>query len=193
MLGYVFAYGSLVAEHVLGPPEGSTARAAPVWGELVGWARRWNVAMENLAPESDDKFFAEEETGRRPDVFGVWLNVDRAPGVRCNGLALPVDEEALRALDRRERNYARIEVTDDFRPGLGHPVWTFTGRAAARERFRRGHAAGRAFVSGRYRERVEAGFAAGGEEVLRAYRASTETPRCPVRDDLRLVRAPGGV
>lgn len=187
-LGYVFGYGSLVAETAPLELGDGLDPAQATWGALRGWRRCWNVAMHNRAGANDDKFFVEGETGDRPDLYAAWLNIERAPGAACPGLAVPMDEARLRQFDLRERNYRRLEVTPDFEPALGGPVWAYVGRPEARARFERGRAEGSVVVSGAYLERVEAAFAAAGAPTLAAYRRSTVPPACPVRADLRLVR-----
>jgi hypothetical protein len=112
--------------------------------------------------------------GSRPAVFVAFLDVVEQPGARVNGVCVPVDDDALAALDLRERNYVRREVTDLMDPGAGAgaTVWTYVGSEAGRERLRRGRAENRAVVSAEYLARVRAGFAALGTAELEALQAS---------------------
>ena len=146
---FVFAYGSLVQGQ-----QGMPCR-------LRGYRRCWNVAMDNRRTFPGYKYYLDDETGERPEVFVAFLNVLADPGALVDGVALPVDAEALAALDRREFSYERVDVThvaDD----LGGPVYVYLGRCAARARFETGRQSGRAVVSRAYVENVRAGFAAFG-------------------------------
>jgi len=90
-------------------------------------------------------------------------------------------------LDRRERNYRRVEVTDhlDTRLPDGGAVWAYVGLRASRERAARGRREGRLVVSRGYYERVRDGFAAIGERAT--FSRLTGPRRAPVAD-LVLVR-----
>ena len=49
-----------------------------------------------------------------------------------NGVALKVGPDELPALDERERNYERREVTGQLSVSLGGRVWAYVGRRAGR-------------------------------------------------------------
>jgi hypothetical protein len=86
-----------------------------------------------------------------------------------------VHADELRALDARERNYDRVDVTALVGDARGR-VWAYTGSAAGRARLDDGLRRGAAAVSRGYREHVEAGFRALGADELAAYHASTDPP-----------------
>src|SRR5947209_11229492 len=98
---FVFGYASLV-----GAREAAAAPAAT----LIGYAREWNVAMDNSATIPGYRYFVDRD-GSRPAIFVTFLNV--APDTRCsvNGVLLDAASGALERFDRRERNYRRIDVT----------------------------------------------------------------------------------
>ena len=104
MTDYVFGYASLVALE--------DADALP--GRLRGFRRHWGVAMNNWEGGEDAKHWLDRETGERPHIRVAYLDICERPGSAVNGLALPVDATRLDALDAREINYARIEVSDAF-------------------------------------------------------------------------------
>ena len=147
---FVFGYGSLV----------SGAEGVPC--RLRGFRRVWNVAMENRRTIPGYKYYLDEGSGERPEVFVTFLNVLASAGDVVTGLAVPVDGDALAALDRREFSYERTDVTELVEEDLGGPVFVYLGRCAARARFERGRRTGRAVVSRAYVENVRAGFAAFG-------------------------------
>lgn len=200
--GYVFGYGSLVADAL--PLSLSVGDAvAPVWGQLHGHRRSWTVAMRNRERVNDPKHVVEQATGRRPDVWVTYVTLDADPAATVNGVAVPVDADRLAVFDAREVNYERIEVGAAFVADRGEawpppvpadvaplPVWTYVASAAGRSRYEDGRRQGRAVVRGAYRERVEAAFRTRGDGAWRAYQASTTPPAVPTVDGLRLVRVP---
>jgi cation transport regulator ChaC len=181
---WVFAYGSLLpAGHVV-LPEGAVA------ADLVGWRRSWSVAMDNGVDLPGYKHY-EAPGGVRPDVMVCYLGVDEHPGAVVNGVALQVGADELPALDERERNYERREVTGQLSARLGGRVWTYVGRRAGRSRARRGHRERRLAVASSYLERVLAGF-----DLLRQRRRFemlTEPPSAPIADLAVVHHAPPAV
>ena len=177
---YLFGYGSLAAR------SGSAC-------ELRGYRRRWSVAMDNTRTIPGYKYYVDARSGTRPSVFVAFLDLQRATVDHAvNGLAFEVSARELAALDRRERNYRRVEVTRDLDPAPeGARIWAYVGTADAHERAERGLAEGRLVVSGEYARSVAAGFAALGPAADARYRASTDDPPCPVADLRRVDLAPG--
>lgn len=165
---WVFGYGSLAAA-----PETAEARGGHA-AELRGHRRRWGVAMDNGRDLPGYKWYRLRPTGERPRAFVAFLDLSPGDGA-VNGLCLPVDAAALRHLDARERNYERVDVTEQV-AGLRGRVWTYVGSAAGRERLARGVRDGRALISREYLDDVEHGFRALGDDALAAYRASTDPP-----------------
>ena len=168
---FVFGYGSLL--------RGGTG----VPCRLEGHRRRWGVAMDNRRTFPGYKYFLDGQTGERPEVFVAFLDASTEPGAHVDGLAFAVGETALAALDARERNYGRVDVTDRLDRSLGGPVWAYLGLEEARARYEAGVRAGTAVVARAYVEDVRAGIVAAGLGF------DTEPPPVPVRD-LTLVRVP---
>jgi len=159
----VFGYGSLL-RHQGGVP-----------CHVLGHRRTWNVAMDNRRTIPGYKYYVDPETGERPPVHVTFLNLYPAAEGRVNGIAFPVTAKALDQLDRRERNYDRIDVTPLLDMDLGGTVWTYLGSNAARERF----AAGTAVVSQEYFDAVREHFASVGG--LDAFDRSTDRLTVPLR------------
>jgi cation transport regulator ChaC len=147
---FVFGYGSLL--------DGATG----VPCRLSGWRRRFGVAMDNRRTIAGYKYFLDARTGARPELFVAFLDVVPEPGAAVQGIAAAVDAEQLSALDDRERNYARVDVSAALDREFGGPVWAYAGRPEARERYAAAVATGRAVVARAYVEDVRAGFAAHG-------------------------------
>ena len=119
--------------------------------------------MDNAVDLPGYKYYVEPD-GTRPAVKVAFVNLVPAAGA-VNGLVIDGDPEVL---DRRERNYERVEVE----PGL----WTYIGTPDARARYE----AGPSVISSEYLELVRAGFAALGQ--IEEYERTTDPPEVPVRD-----------
>jgi hypothetical protein len=171
---HVFGYGSLSSYGV------AAEQAPPRVCRLRDHRRTWNVAMDNTVDLPGYKHYLSNDGATRPAVFVTFLNVVSAPGTALNGVLLPADDELLRALDRRERNYARVDVAALLDEPLAGRVWCYVGSAAARERFELGLARATAVVDGRYRDAVREGFARLGADALAEFDASTAAPGCAV-------------
>jgi hypothetical protein len=178
---YVFGYGSLAAQR---HTEGFVA-------ELAGYARGWGVAMDNTRDLPGYKWYADGG-GRRPAVFVAFLDIAACQGGAVNGLCLPVTAGELPALDARERNYDRIDISE--RIGSGVRVWAYVGSVAGRERLRRGRAAGTAIIGRDYLDGVRAAFQALGPRAWARCESSLDPGGLPVvaltRHELQCPDAP---
>jgi hypothetical protein len=179
---FVFGYGSLAAELPFVP--GRELRDEGFVTDLPGFARGWGVAMDNRRDLPGYKYYTASD-GTRPQVFVSFLDVTPVPGsVSVNGLCLPVAAEQLNRLDRRERNYARLDVSDRIDAG-GARVWVYVGTPAARERLRTARCAGSAVIATAYLRAVHAAFAALGAEELERCRPSLMPGDLPVAELVR--------
>jgi dephospho-CoA kinase len=133
----VFGYGSL-----------TVAGGRPC--TLRDHRRGWGVAMDNRDTIPGYKFYVDEDTGERPEVYVAFLSIWPEPGASVEGVAFAVDDAALAELDARERNYDRRDVTALTNPGLGAPVWAYVGSADGTARCAAGRAAGTAVVAEAY-------------------------------------------
>jgi hypothetical protein len=140
----VFGYGSLVDGPVLP-------------AVLPGWRRTWGIAMDNAVDLPGYKHYEVPGTGERPAVIVAFLDVapDPDPAAEVPGVVFEASDDELRALDRRERNYAGVDVETSEGPAV-----VFTGLPESRARVARGVAEGRCVVQRAYLEGVRAGFEA---------------------------------
>jgi dephospho-CoA kinase len=171
---YIFGYASLVA--------------APTVGRAVlrDHRRVWGVAMDNAVELPGYKVYALPD-GTRPALAVSFLDLEEAEGAEVDGVLLTVDAARLAALDARERQYERVDVTPLVEPTPDGPVWTYAGRRPGRARVAAGRAGTAPIAIQRsYVELVEAAFAALGDDALVRYRASTEAPPFPVLDLTRI-------
>ncbi len=175
MSAYVFGYGSLVAES-----EGCHVAT------LHGHRRVWGVAMDNAVDLAGYKHYRLRSDGSRPAVAVCFLDVVDDPALVVTGICMPVDARRLAALDDRERNYARTDVTE-LVDGARGKVWAYLGSEEGVTRFREGVAAGRAVVSRDYLDAVLAAVAAIAPGEVDAVRDS------PPVLDLERIEIPRGV
>jgi gamma-glutamylcyclotransferase (GGCT)/AIG2-like uncharacterized protein YtfP len=110
--------------------------------------------MDNTRDLPGYKYYVDPATGKRPAIYVAYVDLARDPESSVKGVVSPVDPPALTALDARERNYERKEVTVE--PSPQGRVWAYFGTVDARERFERGHAAGTAVIDREYYETVGA-------------------------------------
>jgi cation transport regulator ChaC len=176
-VSWLFAYGSLV-------PAGEGRPC-----DLRGWRRSWDVAMDNSVDLPGYKHYVTPQ-GERPALMVTFLSIAPQAGATVNGVALPVADDELPGLDERERNYARVEVTDDIHAELDGRVWAYAGLDAARERLAVGLREGRAAIASSYLERVLAGFEAiGGRERFEGLTAASPVPVVELEVVLHAARA----
>jgi cation transport regulator ChaC len=176
MAGHVFGYGSLVTQ-------------ATRLVTLRGHRRVWGVAMDNRVVLPGYKVY-ELPDGSRPPVAVAFLDLEPDPGTAVDGCLLRVEDEALAALDERERQYTRIEVgvaIEPAPPAGDGPVWAYVGRDEGRGRAAAGRlGSAEVLIQRAYVDHVESAFAALGDDALARYRASTEPPPFPVAELARV-------
>jgi gamma-glutamylcyclotransferase (GGCT)/AIG2-like uncharacterized protein YtfP len=131
----VFAYGSLASR-------GAERRV------LRDHRRGWGVAMDNRQTIPGYKYYVDPESGERPAVYVTFVCIWPERGASVDGVLLEVDDAGLAALDRRERNYDRRDVSAHV--DADGPVWAYVASAGGRARYAAGRAAGTAVVSAEY-------------------------------------------
>ena len=137
--------------------------------------------MDNRLDLPGYKYYRRPD-GSRPAVQVAFADIIPEPGgPSVNGVCAPVEPAALAALDARERNYDRIDVTDRLEDPPGR-TWAYTGSIAGRARLARGMALRTAVVARGYLALVEAGFRALGAEEWAAFRDSSALDSLPVHD-----------
>jgi cation transport regulator ChaC len=172
---YVFGYGSLLERASGGGPRVC---------ELGGYRRTWNVAMDNSRTIPGYKHYVDGATGERRPWFVTFLNLVRDEQARVNGLLFAADASLLEQLDRRERNYERVDVSDAVLEPVDGQVWAYVGLQDAVRRFELGRRTARAVISREYHERVCDDFAGAG--ALQRFEELTDPPSCPILDLRRI-------
>lgn len=171
-MDHVFGYGSLA---------GATGLHDRI-AVLHGRRRAWGVAMDNREAIPGYKRYVDAH-GAHPAVHVAFLDlvVAARDDDAVNGVCRPVTPQQLAALDARERNYERVDVTDLVTDAPGR-VWTYVGSAAGRARLAAGRADGTAVVCRAYRDAVLTGFARLGPHELTRFHAGSDLGELPVRD-----------
>lgn len=172
---FVFGYGSLAT--LADPPPTRAPDRRGYVTDLPDHRRRWGVAADNRMALPGYKRY-RDPAGAYPPVAVAFLDLAAGDGA-VNGVCLPIDARALAALDRRERNYARIDVTERLAHAIGR-TWAYVGSGEGRARLTDGRARGAAVVTHEYRDLVLAGFAALGAGDLARFHASSDLEDLPL-------------
>ena len=188
MSTWVFGYGSLVSPTSLGSTLGRTPIRTVdfIAAECDGWERRWNYGYSMSGAN-----YVGSDLGRIDTV--VALGVARVAEATMNGVIALVHADELDHLDRRERNYDRVDITDGVRlleDGAwqhGHDrVVTYVPRQVALDVYIEGRDRGRAGIEIRYWDLVNNAFDALLPGQGDRFRASTPSPDVPVVDVSRV-------
>jgi hypothetical protein len=142
------------------------------------------VAMDNRVDVPGYKHYRLRADGSRPAVCVAFLDLlADDPSATTTGVCVPVDDAQLPIIDRRERNYERIDVTGCLGDGgPGAVTWAYVGTPAGRGRLREARERGRAVISRDYLERTRAAFAALGPAALAEFDAGASPGELPVWD-----------
>jgi len=135
--------------------------------------------MDNVVDVPGYKHYRLRADATRPAVCVAFLDLAADPDAVTDGACVPVTAAQLPALDRRERNYERVDVTAAVEPRRG-TVWAYVGTSEGRDRLARARAAGHAVVSDDYVQRTRAAFAALGADALAAFERTAAVGDLPV-------------
>jgi hypothetical protein len=138
--------------------------------------------MDNRITLKGYKYYVDRESEVRPAVFVTFLNVIEDLSQAVNGILLPVTSRDLESLDERERNYARLDVTDRILEPVDGSVWAYVGSVAARRRYEGAAERGVAVVDAAYYGSVKAQFEALDGSAYTEYLRTTDEPECPLRE-----------
>lgn len=172
MTDHVFGYGSLARDLL--------ADVAVV--RLRGHRRAFGVAADNSEEIAGYKRYRLPADGTYPEVFVAFLDIFEAAGASIGGVLAPVDPGSLADLDRRERNYDRIDVTDAIDSPPDGRVWAYRGSRDGRARLQAGLGAGTAVVQRSYLEHVEDGFRRLGPDQHADFLATSDLDSLPLLD-----------
>jgi len=182
---WVFGYGSLVSPVSFGFTLGRdlTPGADFFEADVVDYGRRWNYGVAHAVGRS------EQADGSIREWTMVALGVVASTGETVNGVIGWVEADELEALDRRERHYDRVDVTElttvRTELDLTAPIVTYVPRPRAMDHYTAARDRGEAAVSKRYWDLVDAAFADLGADRRERYLASTPPPDVPIVEMVR--------
>ena len=139
VIGYIFDYAPLIGN----VPADIPGRPV-VYGTLVGYQRDWDVAYSNQHKDFDHAYWVDPESDERLFCVIAGLGIAPQEGILCNGLAIPVTQEALDEYDRSQDHcYTRSgDMGSDFiweaegsRHNLDLPVWVYLPKPEALTHF----------------------------------------------------------
>lgn len=181
---WVFGYGSLVSPVSFARTIGRVIDddANRKRAELSGYGRRWNYGSPGPPAEWRDQ-------GRvvRAAVV-IYLGLEKNTTDSCNGVVVNLSEDEIEKVDKRERDYDRVDVTSlvSVKGGpVADPIVTYVPRPAAIERYLVARTDGRAAVDRSYWDLVHDGFAQLGVRELDRFTTSTPAPDVSIVDVLR--------
>lgn len=169
---YVFGYASLAHDLLA---ETTVAR-------LRGYRRAFGVAADNSVEIAGYKRYRVADDGSFPDVYVAFLDIVEDRATVVNGVLAAVAPAALADLDRRERNYDRIDVTAAIDSPPDGRVWAYRGSPEGRARFAAGAAGATAVIQRSYLDRVDAGFRRLGAAEHELFLATSDLDGLPLLD-----------
>ena len=186
-VAYIFGYGSLVDPNdflISQYPD-----AEKIYGILDGYERHWEIAIDNMSPATDHKYYVDSETGERHNGYVGMLGLEKSPGAVCNGVAILADQELFDDIQRRETSIYSIsdDLRDSFSTPLDYPLYTYL---ASPEGYSNRSEAETLVIPRGYSETVEAAFESLGAKELETYLETTRRSSA-ILLDLDLFRLPG--
>jgi cation transport regulator ChaC len=179
---WVFGYGSLVSPESFGYTLGRVLVPGVDFfeAEVAGYGRRWNYGVMSTVGESVGA------DGVSKSWTIVALGLVASPDETVNGVVCWVTGDELPMLDRRERDYDRVDVSDQATICAGAavdpagPIMTYVPRPEPQQRYRAARDSGTAAIEQRYWDLVDGAFADLGADRRERYHATTPAPDVPV-------------
>ncbi len=181
---FVFGYGSLVNVENL---EQHLRRKLTSGSDLMicglkNFRRCWNIAMNNSLDLPNYKYYCDRQTGKRLDGFVTFLNIRPVQSQTIIGILFGVSEQELENLDRRERNYHRINVTSKIDIKIQGKAWVYIGLEQAEQRYQEGLKRHSAMISQDYFDLVNNAYFSLGNYAFSNYVATTDKLEVPTVD-----------
>ena len=187
---WIFGFGSIVniesLERTLGR---KIVDADYEFTELQNYRREWNVAMNNNHSISGYKRYfhrfheGEANSGGVVDGYIAFLGLRQCEKSNVNGIIFKVEEDELLALDQREKNYRRVDVSNYVNNLRADRVlYCYMPSEEGLQRYIEGEKMNKLFISVGYERSVEDAFKKAGKAQYCKYRASTLDTSLPRLD-----------
>ena len=165
---FVFGYGSLVNPKSIQRTLGrEIAKEDLLEARLSDHVRKWQlvdwIIIQDLNPERI--------------IPAIFLDVVREQGKKVNGILFQLFEEELDKMDRRERNYDRIHISNLIDPTVSDPVYTYVGNEKYTVPPKE------SVVLARYERLIEEGLSFRGNAFQQHYYESTLVHSFPRKDE----------
>lgn len=178
---WVFGYGSLVSPASMARTIKRVAEPGVDFfeAELAGYGRRWNYGVEHIVAT----WTLDDGTAIDDGVI-VALGIIESANDAVNGVIASLTDAEMAYLDRRERNYDRVDVTSVITTAAetSDPIYVYVPRVSAIERYESAREQGIAGVRRTYWDTVESAFGEFGDEQRDRYRSTTPDPDVPIVD-----------
>ena len=116
---FVFGYGSLINPKSIQRTIGrEIGKQYLLKARLSDHVRKWQLV---------DWVIYNDLKGKRI-IPAIFLDIVKEQGKEVNGILFELSEKELDEMDRRERNYNRIDVSNLIEPKVGDLVYTYVGK-----------------------------------------------------------------
>jgi len=178
---YIFGYGSLVNIEQL-KKYLHKEDVFYTYTHLNNHQRVWNIAMDNSNTIQNYKYYLNNNK-ERENIFVTFLNIQKNRKSHINGILFEVDQTDLTKLDQRERNYNRINVTQDIQnKNIPGKIWTYIGTREAEERFQTGKKQQKSYINQNYINFVHESYKALGKDYFQDFLNSTKAQNLPQKE-----------
>jgi len=116
---YLFGYGSLINPNSIQRTLGREITVDNLIEALIhDYVRKWQLV---------DWVIIEENNKEKP-IPAIFLDIVRQPGAMTNGILIPILEDEINKMDKRERNYDRVNVSNLIDPSISEYIFTYIGK-----------------------------------------------------------------
>ncbi len=179
---FVFGYGSLV--NVKNLEQYLKRELTPGSDYLIcglkNFQRCWNVAMDNSVDLPNYKYYRHRQTGKRLNGLVAFLNIRPHLDQIISGILFRVSDAELKNLDRRERNYRRINIVNQLDTKLQGNAWVYIGLKEAEQRYQEGLKQSKTVISQDYFDSVQNAYLSLGSKKFLNYISTTDKPMLPI-------------
>lgn len=115
---FIFGYGSLINPKSIQRMLGREVNEEDLLeARLSAYVRKWQLVDWVIIQDPNPKRI----------IPAIFLDIVREQGKEVNGILFQLSEEELDKMDRCERNYNRIHISNLVEPIVSDPVYTYVG------------------------------------------------------------------